>query len=201
MSRRSGPQANGTPRRIAKPLFCTATRPEKQNSWSGNTSRAASGSVDFLQRDDVGIERARVAAQRGDVFVAARQLVRDIAGHGAARTVTRRIRRRAGWRQRPQRFRFHEPLEIPGGEFQLAGPARGRSRARREDDEDGDEPGACVAWRETEVACAPSVARAARGYEKKARPGGRASSRSDWTISASRSARRSARKRPWCRAG
>ncbi len=37
-----GPQRYGTPRRIAKPVFCTLLRDVKQNSYSGDTSEAAS---------------------------------------------------------------------------------------------------------------------------------------------------------------
>ena len=79
------------------------------------------GAVHFLQRDDVGIQSAGVPAQRGDVFAAARELMRDIAGHGTPRAIARRVRRRAGGCQRAQRFRRHEPFEIPGGDLEFGG--------------------------------------------------------------------------------
>jgi len=129
------------------------------------------GAVDFLQRDDIGIQRARVPAQRRDVLAAARQLVRDFAGHGATRAVTRGIRRHAGRRQCPQRFRFHEPLEIPGGEFQFLRWARRGRRAREQNEEGGDEPGMGMAgakpdWHARRVSHAlPGATKKKRGPE------------------------------------
>ena len=87
--------------------------------------------VDLLQCHHIRAEFTRVAAHRRDVFAAARHVVGDVAGNRTAGTVPGRIGRRAGRRERAQRFRFHEPFEVPGGELELGESRLGAGRSER----------------------------------------------------------------------
>ena len=88
--------------------------------------------IHFLQRDDVGIERARMPLQRGDVFVASCELVRDVARHRAPCAIPRRIRGRARGRQGSQSLGCHEPFEIPGGDLEFRGCGLDQARERQQ---------------------------------------------------------------------
>ena len=72
------------------------------------------GAVHFLQRHDVRVERAGMAAKSGYVLMAPCLRVRDVAGNSAARSVARSIARHARGRERAQRLGLHEPFEVPG---------------------------------------------------------------------------------------
>ena len=77
-----------------------------------------SGAVDFLQRDDVGIELFRVALKGPEVERRAFEFLRDVAGDGSFARAWRGIAGNAGVGKLAEFFGSDEPLEVPGGDAQ-----------------------------------------------------------------------------------
>lgn len=78
----------------------------------------SSGTVDFLQRDDIGIELFRVALEGPEVERRAFEFLRDVAGNGSLTRARRGIAGNAGVGKLAEFFGGDEPLEVPGGDAQ-----------------------------------------------------------------------------------